>query len=102
MTHQNIDELHIEDIQKVRLAFPYLDLFHKWFKEDFNGNRRIFADDVREVSKHELSDIELLVIFDKEESYLFVDNRSIWVSFAGKLIEKVEKQLEERVSHDLA
>lgn len=102
MAHQNIDELHIEDIQKVRLAFPYFDLFHKRLKEDLNGNRRIFADDIREVSKHELSDVEFLMIFDKEESYLFVDNGSVWIPFAGELVKKVEKQLEECVSHDLA
>lgn len=91
MTHQNIDEFHIEDIQKVRLAFPYLDLLHKWLKEYLNGNRRIFADDIREVSEHELSNVQFLVVFDKEESDLFVDNGSIWIPLAGELIEKVEK-----------
>ena len=65
MTHQNVDKFHIEDIQKVRFALPYFDLLHKRLQEDFNRNRRIFADDIREVAKYELSNVEFLVIFDK-------------------------------------
>lgn len=102
MTHQYIDKLHIENVQKVRLAFSYLYLLHKWLKENLNGNSWIFANNIREVSKHKLSNVELLMIFDEEKGDLFVYNRSIGVSFAGEFIKKVEKQLKESVSHDLA
>lgn len=101
MTYQNIDKFHVEDIQKIRLAFPYFDLLHKRLKEDLDRNCRIFADDIREVSKHELSNIEFLMIFNKEKSDLFVYNRSIRVSLAGKLVKEVEKQLKKSVSHYL-
>lgn len=92
MCHQYIDKLHVKNIQKVRLAFPDLDLLHKWLKKDLNGNGGIFVDDICEVSKHELSNVEFLVIFNEEEGDFFIYDRSVRVSFAGEFIKKVEKQ----------
>lgn len=63
MIDQYVNEFHIENVQEVGFAFSNLDLFHKRFKEDLDRYGLILADDVGEVAKHELPDVELFMVF---------------------------------------
>jgi hypothetical protein len=90
MVHSWVDELQVENIEKVALIFFDFDLLNKWFKEDVNWNALILADYVIEISEHELSHLELFMIFDEQESQLFVYHWSIGIFLAGELVQKTK------------
>jgi hypothetical protein len=68
MAYNYFNELEIEYIQKVRLAFSDFYLFDKRLKKNLNRNTLIFTKDIAKIAKHEFSNVQLFVILYKEKS----------------------------------
>ena len=65
MLYRYIDELHVEDVNQVGLAFAYFYLFDEGFQKDLYWDCLILLENCLEVSEHELTHGQLFVIFDE-------------------------------------
>jgi hypothetical protein len=65
MADDDVDELHVEDVEEVGLALAYLDLFDEGFEEDLDGDGGVLADDAAEVAQHEFPHVQFLVVLDE-------------------------------------
>jgi len=68
MAYNYFNELKIEDIQKVRLAFSDFYLFDKRLKKNLDRNTLIFTKDVTKITKHKFPNVEFFMILYKEKS----------------------------------
>lgn len=101
MPDRNIDELHIENIDQVRLALADFDLLDEGFQENLHGNRLILLEYYLQVPKHELAHRQLFMVLDEQECNLLVDDGSVRVFLIGELVQQVEHELHQAESHYL-
>ena len=67
MVNCRYNEFEIKNIKEVTFVFFDFDLFDEGLQEDIHWNALILADNIIEISKHEVSCIEFVMIFNKQK-----------------------------------
>ena len=90
-----LNKLHVEDVNDVGLPFTNFELFHERLQENLHRDGLETTKYFLEATQHVLPKLNDLVVLNKHESYLFVEDGGEGVLLTGEVVQQSEQFLKE-------
>lgn len=91
MFAQFYQEVEVEDVEDIALAFSIFELPQKRLKQKLNRNSRVFREHDGEVVEDYFSDVSLVVVFDEKKDQLLVEKSCHFTLVIGQVMQKIEQ-----------